>query len=312
MVLDIYHIWQDYCVYNYDETKKYREHQAEQVKHYSHTAYREKRGSRMSDYTVTLDRHKLNTSSHRKDRTGNSEGGIQDRQEKNQQMIIRQAMMFAQDLNQANTNIKISHQKLHESYLDTIKCLVMASEFKDGNTGNHLKRIGRFSVLIAQKLDLPEKTINNIRYAAPMHDIGKIGIPDHILMKKGNLTRSEFTVMKTHTLIGAKILCGSNSEILQMAHNIALSHHEKWNGEGYPCGLKGHEIPLEGRIVSLCDFFDALTSKRSYRDAFPLNIVFGMIKEERDRHFDPRITDIFLDHLEEIKKKMRENGQSGL
>jgi putative two-component system response regulator len=235
-----------------------------------------------------------------------------DQDNNDQDLSNRQTLLFARDLNQAYLDIKTAHQQLHESYIDTIKCLVLASEFKDSDTGSHLKRIGKYSVLIAEKLGLDKKAIENLRFAAPMHDIGKVGIPDRILTKKGKLTKSEFTVMKSHTLIGARILAGSNSDILQMAHNIAISHHEKWDGRGYPCGLKGNEIPLEGRIVAVCDFFDALTSKRPYRGAFPVETVIDMIKTERGSHFDPRIVDIFLGLVNEFKKQMRKNGQSEL
>lgn len=233
-------------------------------------------------------------------------------QDENQGQLDQQVLLFARDLNQAYVDIKTAHRQLNESYLDTIRCLVLASEFKDGETGNHLRRIGQYSVLIADKMGVAGKDIESLRYAAPMHDIGKVGIPDRILTKKGKLSRSEFALMKTHTLIGARILAGSNSDILQMAYNIAISHHEKWNGRGYPCSLKGNDIPLEGRIVALCDFFDALTSNRPYRNAFPADTVIDMIKKERGRHFDPRIVDIFLSLADQFKKQMRKHEKSEL
>jgi len=221
-----------------------------------------------------------------------------------------QALLFARDLNRTYIAMKTAHKRLHQSYLDTLHCLVLASEFKDGDTGSHLKRIGQYSIMIAEKLGLSKETVEQIGWASPMHDIGKIGIPDRILMKKDKLTKSEYAVMKTHTLIGAQILDGSQSEILQIAHNIALSHHEKWNGQGYPLSLRGDVIPLEGRIVALADFFDALTSRRPYREAFPVDTVVDMVRRERGRHFDPRIVDVFLEELDKFKQQMRKNGNS--
>jgi putative two-component system response regulator len=129
--------------------------------------------------------------------------------------------------------------------------------------------MGRYSALIAEKLGLPSKEVQNILYASPMHDVGKIGIPDNILMKPGKLTDEEFGIMKTHSIIGANILAHSKSKILKVAEQIALYHHEKWNGKGYPQGLSGDNIPLVGRIVALADVFDALTSRRPYKDPFP-------------------------------------------
>lgn len=227
-------------------------------------------------------------------------------------MTHTQAMLFARDLNRTYEAMKKAHRNLNQSYMDTLESLILASEFKDGDTGSHLKRIGRFSTLIAEKLDLSRSMVEQIGLASAMHDIGKIGIPDHILLKKGKLSHSEFAVMKTHTLIGARILAGSHSEILRTAHNIALSHHEWWNGEGYPCGLKSLEIPLEGRIVALADFFDACTSNRPYRDALPFASVIEMIRDLSGRQFEPRLVKLFLDNQEEIKQVMKENDQSKL
>jgi len=220
-------------------------------------------------------------------------------------MNRNQVMLFAQDLKRTYTAVKNAHRDLEQSYMDTLNCLILASEYKDDNTGSHLKRIGSFSVLIAKELELPDPMVEQIGLASAMHDIGKIGIPDHILLKKGKLSKSEFAVMKTHTLIGARILEGTHSEILRLAHNIAISHHEWWNGEGYPCGLKGTQIPLEGRIVALADFFDACTSHRPYREAMPLDTVLKMIRRERGRQFEPRLVDLFLRKHREIRQLMR-------
>lgn len=142
----------------------------------------------------------------------------------------------------------------------------------------------------------------NILYAAPMHDIGKIGIPDNILLKPGKLTDEEFDIVKSHTTIGAKILSKSNAKIIILAEQIALSHHEKWNGLGYPNGLSGKDIPLEARIVAIVDVFDALTSKRPYKKTFPVEVALDIMEKERGQHFDPDVLDIFLANINEILK----------
>jgi len=162
--------------------------------------------------------------------------------------------------------------------------------------------MSQYSALIAEKLGLPSSEVQNILYASPMHDIGKIGIPDNIMMKPGKLTDEEFDIMKTHTTIGAKILANSRPEILKLAEQIALSHHEKWNGKGYPQGLAGEKIPRVGRIVALADVFDALTTKRPYKDPFPVKVAVDIIKKDRGRHFDPDVVDIFLENIDEIVK----------
>jgi len=193
-----------------------------------------------------------------------------------------------------------SHEELKQAYLDSIHRLVMASELKDEGTGDHIIRIGYYSSLIAKKLHQSDQFIETIGYAAPMHDVGKIGIPDRILLKPGKLTREEFDIMKTHSLIGAKLLSQSKSRILQMANEIALNHHEKFNGKGYPNGLSEKDIPLSGRIVAIADTFDALTSHRPYKEPYPPEIVYDIIKKEKGAHFDPEITDLFLEDFNEF------------
>lgn len=190
-----------------------------------------------------------------------------------------------------------SHEELKQAYLDSIHRLVMASEFKDEDTGDHIVRIGGYSRLMAQKLGLSPKEVDTIYYAAPMHDVGKIGIPDKIMLKPGKLTHEEFEVIKTHTTIGAKLLSKSKSGILEMACDIALNHHEKYNGKGYPNQIAGDDIPLSGRIVAIADTFDALTSKRPYKDPYPPEMALDIIRNEKGKHFDPRLTDIFMDHF---------------
>ena len=149
---------------------------------------------------------------------------------------------------------------------------------------------------------MSDKNVQNLLFPSPMHDVGKIGIPDSILSKKGKLTNKEFEIIKTHCTLGARLLSNSNSEILQLAESIAFTHHEKWNGNGYPQGLSGEGIPIEGRIIALADVFDALTSKRHYKEPYPVEIECNIIREERGKHFDLEMVDVFLDNLNEIIK----------
>ncbi|MEA3427657.1 MAG: HD domain-containing phosphohydrolase [Thermodesulfobacteriota bacterium] len=222
--------------------------------------------------------------------------------QKDLQAAKKQLLIYADDLNKTVSNLKAVNQELQEAYIDTVNRLVIAAEYKDEDTGSHIVRISRYSALLAEKLGLPARYVQDILYAAPMHDVGKIGIPDNILMKPGKLTKEEFDFMKTHTTIGAKILANSKSAILQVATQIALSHHEKWNGKGYPQGLSGDDIPLAARIVGLVDTFDALTSKRPYKDPYPVEVALEIIRKERGRHFDSGMTDVFLENIDEILK----------
>ncbi len=195
---------------------------------------------------------------------------------------------------------KKAHEELKESYIDSIHRLVMAAEYKDEDTGDHIVRIGRYCSLLAEKLNLTQEFIDTIYYAAPMHDIGKIGIPDKILLKPGKLTHIEFETIKTHAQIGARLLSRSKSKILQMAREIALTHHEKFNGKGYPNQLKGTSIPISGRIVAIADTFDALTSKRPYKEPYPMEIALDILKKERGEQFDPELLDIFIQNFDEF------------
>jgi len=212
----------------------------------------------------------------------------------------KQLIKYADALNKTNRELKKKNRLLNESTLDTIHRLVLAAEFKDNETANHIVRISRYSRCLAEKIGLSPSDIKNIYYTAPMHDIGKIGIPDSILIKPGKLTSKEYRSMKTHPLKGAEILNNSRYKILQIAHEIALSHHEKWNGNGYPKGLSGKKIPLFGRIVGLADVFDALTSRRPYKKAYPVEVAYDIIKKESGAHFDPEITIMFLDSIDDI------------
>jgi len=209
-----------------------------------------------------------------------------------------QMFKFAEDLNETYQDLKLAHQEMERGYLETIHRLSLAAEYKDEDTGDHIVRMSRYCSKFAEILEFTDRQIRNMRYASPMHDIGKIGIPDHILLKKGRLTEEEFNIIKSHTIIGAKILSRSRAEILQVAEQIALSHHERWDGKGYPLGLAGEAIPIEARIVAFTDTFDALTSRRPYKEPYPMDTVLEILKNEREAHFDPQMVDVFFDNLD--------------
>ena len=211
------------------------------------------------------------------------------------------------DLDKTILELRSAHKELQGAYLDAISRLVIVAEFKDVNAGAHIVRMSRYSALIGEKLGLSVGDVNNLLYAAPMHDVGNIGISDEILLKPGKLTEEEFEIMKTHTTIGAKILANSKSEILKLAQRITITHHEKWNGQGYPNQLSRERIPIEGRIVALADTFDALTSRRPYKEPYPVDVACDIIKSARGQHFDPAVADAFLGNLDEflqIKEKV--------
>jgi putative two-component system response regulator len=183
---------------------------------------------------------------------------------------------------------------LEEVRLEVLDRLARAAEFRDDETGRHTRRVGRVAALLAQALGIEEVAVELIERAAPLHDIGKIGIPDRLLLKPGKLTEDEFAVMKRHTTIGAEILAGGRSRLVQEAQEIALHHHERWDGTGYPTGLVGEAIPVSARIVALADVFDALTHPRPYRDAWPLEKVLLEITGQIGRAFEPRCAAAFL------------------
>jgi len=185
---------------------------------------------------------------------------------------------------------------------DTLLRLAIAAEYKDEETASHILRLSRYSEIIARHLGLSEKEIEILKDASPMHDIGKIGIPDRILQKRGPLTPEEFEIMKTHPALGAAIFKRAHTPLYEACRVIALTHHEKWDGTGYPQGLKGENIPLYGRIVAVADVFDALTTERYYKPAFPLDTTVEMMKEYTGKHFDPKVMAAFLAGLDEIKK----------
>ncbi|WP_051434756.1 HD-GYP domain-containing protein [Desulfonatronum lacustre] len=215
-------------------------------------------------------------------------------------LAMDQLATYAQELNVTVRELKDSKRELEESYLETMHMLATAAEFKDENTGNHILRIGRYSAFLADKYGLSDHDTHILLNAAPMHDVGKIGIPDQILNKPARLTAEEFAVITTHTRIGARILGGSKARILQEASTIALRHHENWDGSGYPDGLQGEAIPLSGRIVKLVDVFDALTTDRPYKNAYPVDAALEIIRKGTGTEFDPSLVELFLAHLPDI------------
>jgi putative two-component system response regulator len=186
---------------------------------------------------------------------------------------------------------------LERAQVEMLERLSKAGEFRDDDTGEHTKRVGNLSALIGRVLGMAEPEAEMLRMAAQLHDIGKTGIPDKILLKPGKLSIDEFDTMKAHTTIGSQILGGSDARILQMAEEIALTHHERWTGGGYPYGLRGEQIPLSGRIVAIADVFDALTHARPYKLAWSVADAVEEIKRQSGQHFDPRVVDALLQVL---------------
>ncbi len=187
---------------------------------------------------------------------------------------------------------------LEAAQFEIIERLARAAEFRDDNTGQHTERVGQMAALLARQIGLPDAQVSLIRRAAPLHDVGKIGVPDAVLLKLGKLTPEEFELVKTHTTIGARILSGSRFTILRLAEEIAFNHHERWDGSGY-AGIAGSAIPLAGRIVAVADVFDALTQKRPYKAAWPVSEAVAEIDRQRARQFDPTIVDAFLRIVEQ-------------
>ncbi len=213
------------------------------------------------------------------------------------------------DLTTALERLRSVNAQLLEGSRDTVMRLARAAEYRDGDTGEHVERMSSYSQHIAKQMGLAPEEQALLKLAAPMHDVGKIGIRDSILLKEGRLTAEEWQIMRQHPTIGAQILAGSRSKLLQMAEEIALSHHEKWDGSGYPGGLAGEQIPLTGRIVALADVFDALTTPRVYKDAWGVEEAVAHIRRESGRHFDPKVVEAFekcLDSLLAVREKFLE------
>jgi len=205
--------------------------------------------------------------------------------------------------NQKDVLERIVQERTHqirETRLQVVQRLGRAAEYRDNETGRHILRMSHSSALLARQLGWNEEQCEIMLHASPMHDVGKIGIPDRILLKPGKLTPDEWQIMQTHATIGGDILNGDDSELLQMAREIALAHHEKWDGSGYPLGLAGDAIPISGRIVALADVFDALTSERPYKKAWEIDAALNFIQEQAGKHFDPTVVAIFLQLVSEI------------
>ncbi|MCZ7662124.1 MAG: response regulator [Thermoleophilia bacterium] len=196
--------------------------------------------------------------------------------------------------------LKQANVALERAYRESLYRLAAAAEYRDEETGNHIRRMGMYSHLIARGMGLDDDFLTLVLLASPMHDVGKIGIRDSVLLKPAKLTPEEFDEIRAHTMIGARILAGSESPLLQMAEEIALNHHERFDGSGYPNGLRGEAIPLSGRIVALADVFDALTSRRVYRPPYSVEEAVDMIREGAGTHFDPRVARAFDGALDEI------------
>ncbi|MFD0672200.1 HD-GYP domain-containing protein [Cohnella sp. GCM10027633] len=204
-------------------------------------------------------------------------------------------LQLQQHNNTLEEKVRIRTAELEQSKHEILRLLGRASEYRDDMTGQHTLRVGELAGVIAERLGLSSHQVQRIRLAAPLHDIGKIGVPDDILLKPGRFEPEEFERMKTHTTIGADMLADSSFDVLMLAGIIARSHHEKWDGTGYPHGLRGDEIPLEARIVALADFYDALTHERPYKRAWTQEETLDEIRRQRGAHFDPRVVDALLE-----------------
>ena len=200
-------------------------------------------------------------------------------------------------------------REIEETQREVVFTMGSIGETRSKETGNHVKRVAEYSYIFGINYGLAEQEAQLLKEAAPMHDIGKVGIPDSILNKKGKLNPDEWEIMKTHAQLGYDMLKFSTRPILKSAATIAISHHEKYDGSGYPNGLKGDDIHIYGRIIAICDVFDALGSERCYKKAWPDEEVFELLKSERGKHFDPKLVDIFFDNIEQflaIRNKLQD------
>lgn len=222
---------------------------------------------------------------------------------RNQRLLEDRAAWLDEEVKKATAEIRARE---HETVLRLSK----AADSRDPETGAHIMRMANYSRVIAEQLGLSEREQQLVLEAAPMHDLGKVGIPDHILLKPGKLSEDEFTIMKRHTTLGYEILAGSESEMLQVGAQIALAHHEKYDGSGYPNGLVGEEIPLYARIVAVADVFDALTSERPYKAAWDIERAVALLREGAGKHFDPKCVAAFLSNwpaILDIRNRYKED-----
>ncbi len=210
-------------------------------------------------------------------------------------------------LEKAYAELKESHQKIQETHYEMILRLAIAAEFKDPDTGQHILRIGDYSTAIARQIKLSAHDLEILRYASPMHDIGKIGIPDAILQKPAKLNADEWRIMEQHTVIGAQIFKSAQSPFLRAVSEIALTHHERFDGRGYPNGIPGGKIPIFGRIVAVADIFDALVSKRCYKEAWPFEDGVEYVESLSGSHLDPDLVGAFIKAQEEIRSIYQAN-----
>jgi len=200
------------------------------------------------------------------------------------------------------TELRDTLSELHEARFEDLRRLALMAEYRDDDTNKHTERVARTAALLAQQLGLDGELVSTIHHAAPLHDVGKVGIPDEILLKPDKLTLEEFEVIKTHTVIGGRILCESRFPVVKMAMQIAFTHHERWDGSGYPSGLQGEETPIAGRIIAVADAFDAMTHARPYKRALPVEHAVAEIERCSGTQFDPRVVEAFmrLDHAKLI------------
>lgn len=198
------------------------------------------------------------------------------------------------ELRGAHQRIAQHAEELEEAHFETLERLAWAGEFRDDDTGQHTYRVGFTTALLAEKQGYPPDRVKWIQQAARLHDVGKIGVSDLILLKPGKLTEEEFELMKTHTLIGSQVLEGGKTELIQIAQRIALNHHERWDGTGYPNGISGETIPIEARMAAVADVFDALTHDRPYKKAWPVAEAVAEIDKQSGKQFDPKVVDAFL------------------
>ena len=226
--------------------------------------------------------------------------------------LAEKAKCTLQDLEKMVREQTLAIYRAHE---ETIYRLVRASLSRDEETGAHIRRVGLYSEQLAVAAGWDAKRVDEIRLAAPMHDVGKIGIPDAILRKPGKLTPHEISILRTHSVIGSNMLAGSTSPVLQMAQDIAMHHHQRWDGTGYPTGLAGNQIPEAARIVGIVDVYDALSHDRVYRKALPESEVLQIMVDARGTHFDPRLLDIFMSLLPEMRtiaQAVPDEGEEGI
>jgi len=217
-------------------------------------------------------------------------------------LLLRDAQIqLSNRAKQLEEEVKKATIELVEREHESLIVLGKTAEYKDPETAYHIERVAHYSKLLAKKYGLSDEIQDIIYYSAPFHDIGKVGIKDKILLKPGKLTDEEYDVMKTHSNIGYEILKNSKSKYLQMGATVAISHHEKYNGNGYPHGLKGKDIPIEGRIVAIADVFDALVSVRPYKKAWSFDDALSLLKEESGKHFDPILVKLFIENIDSIK-----------